>query len=98
MYSILVGEIGIDRHELLYELRLWEIRSILSGYRRRERIQWEAIRWQTWCILNALGSKIHSLADLLPLPWEDEFEDAPSQDEIEELRAQMRAEIAAANK
>lgn len=98
MYSILVGEIGIDRHELLYELRLWEIRSILSGYRRRDRVQWETIRWQTWCILNALGAKIHSLADLLPLPWEDEFEYAPSQDEIDELRAQMRAEIAAANK
>ena len=96
MYSILVGEIGIDRHEFLYELHLWEIRSILSGYRRRDRVQWETTRWQTWCILNALGAKIHSLAELLPLPWEDEFVGAPSQDDLNELRAKMRAEIAAA--
>lgn len=91
-----MGEIGIGRHELLYELRLWEIRSILSGYRRRERIPWETIRWQTWCILNALGAKIHAMEDLLPLPWEDEIDDAPSQDDIAKLRAQMRAENAAA--
>lgn len=92
MYSILVGEIGIDRHEFLYELHLWEIRSILAGYRRRERVQWETTRWQTWCILNALGAKIHSFSDLLPLPWEDENIEAPTHDDIEKLRAMMRAE------
>lgn len=33
-----MGEIGISRHEFYYELRLWEIRAIVRGYRRRDRL------------------------------------------------------------
>jgi hypothetical protein len=33
-----VGEIGIPRHEFLYELTWWEINSIIRGYRKRNRL------------------------------------------------------------
>ena len=33
-----MGEIGIPRREFLYDLRFWEIRRIVRGYRRRDRL------------------------------------------------------------
>ena len=33
-----MGEIGISRHEFLYELTWWEINSIIRGYRKRNRL------------------------------------------------------------
>ena len=33
-----MGEIGIPRHEFLYELTWWEINSIIRGYRKRNRL------------------------------------------------------------
>lgn len=34
---MLVGEIGIPRKEFLYEIRFWEARRIVRGYRKRNR-------------------------------------------------------------
>ena len=34
---MLVGEIGIPRREFLYEIRFWEARRIVRGYRKRNR-------------------------------------------------------------
>ena len=31
-----MGEIGYNRHEFLYDLRLWEIHLIVMGYRKRD--------------------------------------------------------------
>lgn len=33
-----MGEIGIPRREFLYDLRFWEVRRIVRGYRRRDRL------------------------------------------------------------
>jgi len=33
-----VGEIGIPRREFLYDLRFWEVRRIVRGYRKRNRL------------------------------------------------------------
>ncbi len=35
---MLVGEIGIPRREFLYDLRVWEVRRIIRGYRKRNRL------------------------------------------------------------
>lgn len=33
-----MGEIGIPRHDFLYDLRFWEVRRIIRGYRKRNRL------------------------------------------------------------
>ena len=34
-----MGEIGIPRREFLYDLRFWEVRRIIRGYRKRDRLK-----------------------------------------------------------
>lgn len=38
-----MGEIGYNRHEFLYDLRLWEIHLIVMGYRKRDRLKHQLI-------------------------------------------------------
>ena len=65
-YELLVGEIGIEHQTALYELRLWQILSIIRGYRHKEHTAWRMTRWQTWWILQGLGAKsISEPEDLL---------------------------------
>ena len=80
-----MGEVGIARNEFLYELRLWEINAIVKGYRKRARTTWEATRWQTFCILCSLGSKITSPQELQRFPWEME-ETVISKEDVEDLK------------
>lgn len=69
---MMVGEIGISRHEFLYELDLWEINAIIRGYRKRAHAIWESSRLTTFSILCAMGAKLSSPKDLWQLPWERE--------------------------
>ena len=90
MYQLLVGEIGIPRHEFLYELSFQEVRLIIRGYRRRERTSWEQIRWQTfWLLHNGMTdlkkAGINSADDLLHFPWDDEDMELPSEEEVNDL-------------
>jgi len=85
-----VGEIGINRDTALYALRLWEVRSIIEGYRRRSHTLWESTRWQTFLILSALGCGIKAPHDLIRFPWEIDNSDAPTRDEVEELRKKLQ--------
>ena len=93
-----MGEIGIARHEFLYELKLWEINSIVEGYRRRSHTTWESTRWQTFLLLCALGAKnIHHPDDIVKFPWE--IKDAEGDDDTmtEEDVIAMQEEIAMIN-
>lgn len=88
---MLVGEIGIDRHVFLYELKLWELNAIVAGYRRRSHTMWEATRWQTFLILCALGAKsIHTPEDIQKFPWEVEDEDDGDEVTEEDVMAMQR--------
>ena len=98
-----MGEIGIPRHEFLHELSWWEIRCIIRGYNRRHRDLWSATRWQTYNIMSAqVGGKqlsekgINSVHDLLPLPWDDTKAGLPTQEEVDDMVAEINA-INAAN-
>ena len=33
-----MGEIGITRHDFLYDIQFWEVRRIIRGYRKRNRL------------------------------------------------------------
>ena len=96
-----VGEIGISRHEFLYELRWWEVQAILRGYHRRARNLWSAIRWQTYNLMSVSMADlkkagIYSPVDLIRFPWDDEARDGesnshlPSDDEIKRMQEDMK--------
>ncbi len=92
---MLVGEIGISRHEFLYELRLWEIILITRGYVKRYHAGWEQARLVAYHAAFAMGSK-HTppiITQWYPLPWEKELQadNLPSDEEVEETRAKLQA-------
>lgn len=97
-----MGEIGVPRHEYLYELSYCEIVLIARGYSRRSREMWSAVRWQTYSLMLVSGADmrkagISSPADLLPFPWESEDDDSslPDDEEIRRLQRLMAEENAA---
>lgn len=91
----IVGEIGIDRKEYLYELRYVDILQIERGYARRHRHLWSAFRWETFYLLCAqvggdkLAEKgINDPADLIHFPWDTD--NSPlSDEEREELQDEI---------
>lgn len=94
-YTLLVGEVGISRQEFLYELRLWEINAIVEGYRNRAHTAWEVARWQTFCIVCAMGAKnISTPEDIQRFPWETETVQAEemSEEDRDELLREMEEE------
>lgn len=94
----------MPRKEFLYELRFWEIQSIIRGYRLRARPTWESARMTAFWIMSSMAdlskSGIHSDRDLIKFPWEKDATNMPlpSDAEIERLREIMRAENAAREK
>ena len=99
-----MGEIGFPRREFLFELKWWEVLSILRGYNNRNREMWSATRWQTYnlmCVSMADLKKagIYRPTDLIRFPWEKDIPDiieGPSKQEVEEMRRIMREENARA--
>lgn len=96
---MLVGEIGISRHEFLYELRFWEIILIIRGYFKRYHAGWEQARLVAYHAAHAMGSK-HTppvITQWLPFDWEKHLheDDLPSDEEVEEERKKLQAMNAA---
>ena len=83
-----MGEIGYPSHEFLYDLKLWEINAIVEGYRLRAQISYEVARWQTFCIVCAMGAKnINTPQDIQKFQWEEE------EQEYDEITEEDRDEI-----
>ena len=86
-----MGEIGIPRREFLYDLRFWEVRRIIRGYRNRQRPSWEQARLNAFFIMSAMadlkGAGINSDLDLITFPWEREEMEAnlPSEEEVADM-------------
>ena len=96
-----MGEIGYPRHEFLYDLRLWEIRSIIKGYRLRSRTVWESSRLNAFFIMSSMSdlrkAGIYRDTDLVKFPWEKlkvDRDDQPTKEDVERLRELMRQENA----
>lgn len=89
-----MGEIGYNRHEFLHELKWWEIKLIIRGYRKRERTFCTMTRWAAFMTVSAFADLkkvgIHSAEDLLRFPWEKT--ELPSEEDIEELRQLLKNE------
>ena len=92
-----MGEIGISRYEFLYEIRFWEARRIIRGYRRRRVLHYQLQRINAWASMFCMGNPQHKQPqDVLPLYFDDEMDDeddrqALTPEECEELQAEMDA-------
>ena len=87
-----MGEIGIPRKEFLYELKLKDIILITRGYWKRYHPGWEQARLIAYYAAHAMGCKHQPppITQWMPFPWEKP--DLPNDDEVEEMRARIRAE------
>lgn len=94
LFQLFVGEIGINWHDYLYELRYWHILLISRGYAKRQRPAWEQARLAAYSSAFALGSKNTppEIQEWLPFPWEQQQEKILEADEIEEIRNRIREE------
>ena len=90
---MLVGEIGIDRREFLYELKLWEIILITRGYFKRYHPGWEQARLIAYNAAHCMGAKnAPTITQWLKFPWEHDHAEEISDDEVNEIRKQIEAE------
>ena len=90
---MLVGEIGINRRDFLYELKLWEIILITRGYFRRYHPGWEQARLIAYNAEHCMGAKNPpTITQWLKFPWEHEHAEEISDDEVNEIRKQNEAD------
>ena len=96
-----MGEIGISRREFLYDIKFWEVRRIIRGYRKRGRIYMQLLAENAFASTFAFtGNKDHiTPRDMFPNLFDDEDDDIEppiTQEEAAQLQADMEA-INAAN-
>ena len=88
-----MGEIGYNRHEFLYDLRMWEIHLIVLGYRKRDRLKHQLMAECAYAAIYAMRDpKGKTVADIFPQIFEDDdIDDEPpiSEDEAADLQALM---------
>jgi hypothetical protein len=92
---MLVGEIGIERKEYLYDLDYWEILLITRGYFCRSHSNWEQARLIAYHVRYCMGlGKNETAKDIdkwLPFGWEQAAPKEISQDEQDEMLAEIEA-------
>ena len=90
-----MGEIGIPRHDFLYELSYWEVLRIIRGYRKRDRLTHQLIAEAVFAAMHTMrDSKGKTVKDFFPMLFEDPDDDIDNEitdEEIAELQAEMDA-------
>ena len=93
-----MGEIGLPRREFLYDISFWEVRRIIRGYRRRDRLKHqlmaECVYATTFAMRNPDGKKV---TDMFPSLFEEE-DDEPAEMMSEEDKAELLELMANMNK
>ena len=93
-----VGEIGISRREFLYDIRFWEARRIIRGYRKRGKIFMQLLAENVYASTFAFrGSEGKTVKDMFPAIFDDddyEMEPAITEEEQQELQDLMATENA----
>ena len=88
-----MGEIGIQRREFLYDLRFWEVRRIVRGYRNRDRLKHQLMAECAYAAIYAMRDpKGKTVRDMFPQIFEDDdIDDEPpiTDDEAADLQALM---------
>ena len=96
-----MGEIGIPRHEFLYDLRFWEVRRIIRGYRNRDHLKHQMMAECVYAAMFAMRDpKGKTVKDLFPMLFEEEDYELPgiSDEEVSDLQADIAAYNAANSK
>ena len=95
-----MGEIGIPRREFLYDLRFWEVRRIVRGYRNRDRLKHQLMAECAYAAMFAMrdpkGKTPRDIfPSLFPTDQDDATDSVPIDDkEVARLRQLMREENA----
>ena len=87
-----MGDIGYNRHEFLYDLRLWEIQLIVMGYRKRNLLTNQLLAESVYATIHVMRDpKGKTVSDLFPQIFEDEDDDEPpiSDEDAAKLQALM---------
>lgn len=87
-----MGEIGIPRREFLYDIRFWEVRRIIRGYRRRDWLKHQLLAECAYATIYAMRDpKGKTVADIFPMLFDDDDDDEPpiTEDEAAELQQLM---------
>lgn len=89
-----MGEIGIPRREFLYDIRFWEVRRIIRGYRQRDRLKHqlmaECVYAATYAMRDPNGKTV---SDMFPMLFDDDDYDEPpiSEEDVADMQAMMDA-------
>ncbi len=90
-----MGEIGIPRREFLYDIRFWEVRRIIRGYRRRDLLKHQLIAECAYTAMYAMRDpQGKTVADIFPMLFDyDDDDDEPplTKEDVAELQAEMDA-------
>jgi len=89
-----VGEIGIPRREFLYDIRFWEVRRIIRGYRQRDRLKHQLIAECVYAATYAMRDpKGKTVSDMFPMFFDDDDDDEPpiSEEDVADMQAMMEA-------
>ena len=89
-----MGEIGIPRREFLYDLRFWEVRRIVRGYRQRDRLKHQLIAECAYAAMYAMRDpKGKTVEDMFPSLFKEE-EDEPAESVMtDKEREDLQADI-----
>lgn len=82
-----MGEIGIPRREFLYHLQFWEVRRIIRGYRRRDRLTHQLLAECVYAAIYAMRDPNGKTADMMfpdLFKNDDDGDDPPITKEDEE--------------
>ena len=88
-----MGEIGIPRHEFLYDLRFWEVRRIIRGYRRRDwlkhQLMAEIVYAATFSMRDPKGKTV---SDMFPMLFDEDDDEPPiTKEDVADLQQLMAA-------
>ena len=87
-----MGEIGIPRREFLYDLRFWEVRRIVRGYRNRDRLKHQLMAECAYAAMFAMRDpKGKTVRDIFPSLFQDDDDhsDDLTEEECRELQDLM---------
>lgn len=90
-----MGEIGIPRREFLYDLRFWEVRRIIRGYRRRDLLKHQLMAECVYASIHVMRDpQGKTVADMFPMLFDyDDDDDEPplTKEDVADLQAEMDA-------
>lgn len=91
-----MGEIGIPRREFLYDLRFWEVRRIIRGYRQRDRLKHQLIAECAYAAMYSMRDpQGKTVEDMFPMLFDndddDDYEPPISEEDVTDLLADMEA-------